>query len=103
MLAFSRHSSRQFRSGRQPNRVRIDKLADIGVGLIGASCAPALRAAGAVSHVIGVGRSLSNLDRALARGAIDRGVLLEADWTPEVADADLVLIAIPAAQYRPVL
>jgi prephenate dehydrogenase len=83
--------------------VRIDKLAVIGVGLIGASCALALRAAGAVSHVIGVGRSQSNLDRALARGAIDRGVLLEADWTPEVADADLVLIAIPAAQYRPVL
>ena len=62
--------------------MRIDKLAVIGVGLIGASCALALRAAGAVSHVIGVGRSQSNLDRALARGAIDRGVLLEADWTP---------------------
>ena len=83
--------------------MRIDKLAVIGVGLIGSSCALALRAAGAVSHVIGVGRSQGNLDRALARGAIDRGVPLEADWTPEVADADLVLIAIPAAQYRPVL
>jgi prephenate dehydrogenase len=83
--------------------VHIDKLAVIGVGLIGASCALALRAAGAVSHVVGVGRSQGNLDRALARGVIDRGVQLDADWTPAVADADLVLIAIPAAQYRPVL
>ena len=83
--------------------MRIDKLAVIGVGLIGASCALALRAAGGVSRVVGVGRSQGNLDRALARGVIDRGVLLADDWTPEVADADLVLIAIPAAQYRPVL
>ena len=83
--------------------MRIDKLAVIGVGLIGASCALALRAAGGVSRVVGVGRSQENLDRALARGVIDRGVLIAGDWTPEVADADLVLIAVPAAQYRPVL
>jgi prephenate dehydrogenase len=83
--------------------VRIDKLAVIGVGLIGASCALAARAAGAVSQVIGIGRSQANLDRALARGAIDRGLLLDAAWVREVADADLVLIAIPVAQYRSVL
>lgn len=83
--------------------MHIDKLAVIGVGLIGSSCALALRAASAVSHVVGVGRSQANLDRALARGAIDRGVMLDADWTPAVADADVVLIAIPVAQYRHVL
>ena len=83
--------------------MRIDKLAVIGVGLIGASCALAARAAGAVSQVVGIGRSQANLDRALARGAIDRGLLLDADWAREVADADLVLIAIPVAQYRSVL
>ena len=82
--------------------MHIDKLAVVGVGLIGASCALALRAASAVTQIIGVGRSQGNLDRAQARGAIDRGVLLEGDWTPAIADADLVLIAIPAAQYRPV-
>ena len=81
----------------------VDKLAVIGVGLIGASCALALRAAGAVSHVVGVGRSQANLDRALSRGAIDRGVMLDGDWVREAADADLVLIAIPVAQYRHVL
>ena len=55
--------------------MHIDKLAVIGVGLIGTSCALALRAASAVSHVVGVGRSQANLDRAEARGAIDTGVL----------------------------
>ena len=83
--------------------MRIDKLAVIGVGLIGASCALAARAAGAVSQVVGIGRSQANLDRALARGAIDHGLLLDADWAREVADADLVLIAIPVAQYRGML
>lgn len=83
--------------------MRVDKLAVIGVGLIGASCALAARAAGAVTQVVGIGRSQANLDRALARGAIDRGLLLDADWAREVADADLVLIAIPVAQYRGVL
>ena len=83
--------------------MRIDKLVVIGVGLIGASCALALRAAGAVGQVIGVGRSRANLDRALARGAIDRGYMLDENWTREVANADFVLIAIPVAQYRSVL
>ena len=83
--------------------VPIEKLVVIGVGLIGASCALALRAAGAVGEVVGVGRSRANLDRALARGAIDRGVMLEDDWTQEVPGADFVLIAIPVAQYRATL
>ncbi len=83
--------------------MRIERLAVIGVGLIGASCALALRAAGAVGQVIGVGRSRANLERALARGAIDRGVVLDEDWTREIAGADFVLIAIPVAQYRGVL
>lgn len=83
--------------------VRVDKLVVIGVGLIGASCALALRAAGAVGQIVGVGRSRQNLDRALARGAIDRGLIQDSDWTRELAGADVVLIAIPVAQYRGVL
>ena len=83
--------------------MRIDKLAVIGVGLIGTSCALALRAAGAVGEIVGVGRSRANLDRALARGAIDRAAMLDDDWTRDAGSADLVLIAIPVAQYRGVL
>ena len=83
--------------------MRIEKLVVIGVGLIGASCALAMRAAGAVGQVIGIGRSQENLRRAVARGVIDRGMMLGDDWTRELTDADFVLIAIPVAQYRETL
>ena len=43
------------------------RLAVIGVGLIGGSFALALKKAGAVSHVVGVGRGRPNLE--LARKA----------------------------------
>ena len=80
--------------------MRIEKLIVIGVGLIGASCALAIRRACAVGEIVGVGRSRSNLDRALARGVVDRAVMLGDDWAREVGSADFVLIAIPVAQYR---
>lgn len=80
--------------------MHIDKLAVIGVGLIGASCALAMRSAGAADEIVGIGRSRENLDRAVERGAIDRAVLLGDDWAREIRDADFVLIAIPVAQYR---
>ena len=80
--------------------MRIEKLAVIGVGLIGASCALAMRRAGAVREIVGIGRSRANLQRALGKGAIDRAVLLGDDWVREIRDADFVLIAIPVAQYR---
>ena len=42
------------------------------------------RAPAPSAQVVGVGRSRGNLDRALARGVIDRGVMLDDDWTREV-------------------
>ncbi|HEX6795445.1 MAG TPA: prephenate dehydrogenase/arogenate dehydrogenase family protein [Casimicrobiaceae bacterium] len=80
--------------------MRIEKLIVIGVGLIGASCALAIRRACAVGEIVGVGRSRLNLDRALARGVVDRAAMLGDDWVREVGNADFVLIAIPVAQYR---
>jgi prephenate dehydrogenase len=78
---------------------RIATLAVIGVGLIGGSFALALKASGRVGSVVGVGRGRANLDAALARGVVDRAVTRDQDWTREIADADLVLIATPVAQY----
>ena len=43
----------------------------VGVGLIGASLGLALKKAGCVTAVLGVGRSQANLDQALKMGAID--------------------------------
>jgi prephenate dehydrogenase len=72
----------------------IDKLVIVGVGLIGGSVAAALKRAGQVRHVVGVGRGQSNLERALALNVID-----------EVATvgADLVLLSVPVAQVTPLL
>jgi prephenate dehydrogenase len=81
------------------SRVRIGTLVVVGVGLIGGSCAAALRRAGVVGTIVGVGRSPANLDDARARGLIDRAWTLASDWTPELREADVVLLAAPVGQY----
>ena len=77
----------------------IRKLLVVGVGLIGGSCALALKRAGAVGEVVGVGRTRTNLDTALARHVIDRARTLDDDWAVEAKDADVVLLAAPVAQF----
>ena len=77
----------------------IRKLAVVGVGLIGGSCALALKRAGVVREVVGIGRTRTNLDTAVARKVVDRALTLDADWAPEVRDADVVLVAAPVAQF----
>jgi len=77
----------------------IGKLVVVGVGLIGGSFALALKRAGQVGEVVGVGRGQANLDDALRLGLVDRAVTLEGAWTRELADADVVLVATPVAQY----
>ena len=79
--------------------MRIDKLAVVGVGLIGGSCALALKRAGAVGTVVGIGRTAANLDDALRLGIIDRALRLDQAWSGELRDADVVLVAAPVAQY----
>ncbi len=78
---------------------RIDKLVVVGVGLVGGSFALALRGAGCVETVVGVGRGHANLDAAVALGIVDRAMAIDTDWTGELADADLVLLATPVAQF----
>jgi prephenate dehydrogenase len=75
------------------------RLAVIGVGLIGGSFALALKKAKAVSRVAGVGRSQQNLQLALERGIIDS---IEPDPARAAANADLVLVATPVAQFAAV-
>ena len=81
----------------------IQRLVVVGVGLIGGSCALALKAAGAVREVVGVGRTRANLDEALSRGIVDRACTLDEPWTKELAAADVVLVATPVAQVASVL
>ena len=77
----------------------IPRLAVIGVGLIGGSLALALKAAGAVGEVVGVGRGLENLQTAVRLGVVDR---IETDVLAGVADADLVFLATPVQSLGPV-
>ena len=78
----------------------IDKLVIVGVGLIGGSLALALREAGAVKEIVGLGRSRENLETARALGIIDR---IETDLASAVKDADVVVLAVPVAAMQPTL
>lgn len=70
----------------------IERLAVIGVGLIGGSLARALRSVEAVGEVIGCGRSVENLELALELGVIDG---YTQDAGDAVENADLVFVAVP--------
>ena len=78
----------------------IARLAIIGVGLIGGSLARALRAAGQVGEVVGCGRSLGNLERAVALGVIDR---FTQDPAAAVIGADMIFLAVPLGAMRGVM
>jgi prephenate dehydrogenase len=75
--------------------VLMKKLVVIGVGLIGGSFALALKRAGAVAEVAGIGRTAASLEQALRLGIIDR---IGAADRETLGDADLVLLAMPVGQ-----
>ena len=70
----------------------IDTLSIIGVGLIGSSLSLALKEAGAVGRVIGFGRNRENLEKGVELGVLDG---FEASIEAAVADADVVVVAVP--------
>jgi prephenate dehydrogenase len=70
----------------------IDRLAIIGVGLIGSSLSLALKQAASVGHVVGHGRNLHNLEKGIELGVIDSYETSIADC---VSDADVVVVAVP--------
>ncbi|MCA1978611.1 MAG: prephenate dehydrogenase/arogenate dehydrogenase family protein [Thiobacillus sp.] len=76
----------------------VESLALVGTGLIGGSFALALKQAGAVREVLGVGRTPARLDEARALGLIDRA----ADWA-EAGQADVILLALPVGETEAVL
>ena len=70
----------------------VERLAIIGVGLIGGSLALALKEAGAVGQVVGCGRGRPNLEKALELGVIDSYTREPAE---AVRDADVIFLATP--------
>ena len=77
----------------------IERLAIIGVGMIGASLALALKQARAVNHVVGCGRNQLNLQKGMDLGVID-------SYTASIAEAassaDVVVIATPLGAMKQV-
>ena len=78
----------------------VKKLVICGVGLIGGSFALALRRAGAVGEIVGLGRTRAPLEDAARRGVIDR---IAADWADALKGADLVLLGMPVGQMEAVM
>lgn len=70
----------------------INRLAVVGVGLIGGSLARVLREKGEVGEIVGIGRGAANLQRAVELGVIDR---YEHDLKKGVLDADMIFLATP--------
>jgi prephenate dehydrogenase len=68
-----------------------ERVAVLGLGLLGGSVALAARRSGAAGHVAGATRQREVLERALRDGAIDRAGSAE----EVVRDADLVVLATP--------
>lgn len=78
----------------------LGKVVIVGAGLIGGSFALALKQAGAVREVVGMGRSPEAMARARELGIVD----IVADSAQQaMAGADLVLLAAPVAQTGPIL
>lgn len=77
-----------------------NKIVIFGVGLIGGSFALGLKKAGAVKHVVGMGRSNVSLERAKALGIVDG---IGQSTEEALKNAELVLIAAPVAQTEAIL
>lgn len=78
----------------------IDKLAIIGVGLMGGSLARALRERDEVGEIVGYGRTIANLDEAIALNVIDHA---ETSIAAAVEGADMIVLAVPVGAMREVL
>lgn len=76
--------------------VHFKKVTIVGVGLIGGSLGVILKRQGLADRVVGVGRSLGNLELAVTLGAIDA---YERDPKAAIQGAELVILATPVESY----
>lgn len=76
------------------------KIVICGVGLIGGSFALALKQAGAVREVVGMGRTTASLETAQRLGVIDQ---YTTDWAAALHEADLLMLAMPVSHTEATL
>ena len=70
----------------------IDRLAIVGVGLLGGSLAKAVRAHGLAREIVGIGRDAGRMQAAVRDGALDRATT---DLAEGVAGAERIVLAAP--------
>lgn len=80
-----------------------ERLAVLGLGLLGGSLAAAARSRGAVGCAVGYARRRAPLEEALARGFVDEIVDPEGGAAEAVRGADLVVLATPVSSMPAVL
>ena len=80
--------------------IKFNRVAIIGVGLIGSSLALALRKYGVATEIRGSGRREANLREAVQRGIIDSYSL---NHSEVVEGADLVVLATPVGRFRAII
>jgi prephenate dehydrogenase len=79
-----------------PNRLFFNKVTILGVGLIGASFAVALKKNGLCNEIIGYGRREENLQTAKAKAIIDS---FELEPATACKGSDLILFATPVGSF----
>lgn len=76
------------------------RLAIVGVGLLGGSVAKAARARGVAREVVGIGRAAGRLEPALRDGTLDRATT---DLAEGLRGADVIVLAAPVAALERLL
>ena len=73
-----------------------DQITIVGTGLLGASCGLGLRAAGYRGRIVGVGRRIETVQRAVELGCVDTA---ETDLGVAVRESQLVILATPLGKF----
>lgn len=76
---------------------RFNRMAVVGVGLIGASISKICKDKGIAREVVGIGRGIENLKAAYKLGAVDR---FTKDLKDGVSGADIVVLATPVGSFE---
>ncbi len=82
------------------NTVHFKKVAIVGVGLIGGSLALDMKLKGLAGTIVGIGRSIANLNIALDLNIVDS---ITQDIAEGVRGADLVVVAVPVLKVASVI
>ncbi len=73
-------------------KLHFGKVAIIGVGLLGASLGMAIRKKKLANEIVGIGRNISTLEKALQKGAVDT---ISTDVISSIKDADFIILCTP--------